>query len=161
MKQKPKVNPLLTQQMLAVMEETIENTSKGEKETEVNEMLNNFLTYVLKSLTKDVLNKIKDSTFVFDEFIKTVIDVDSNTKYRIDNVKQKYIVIECDDIYNKNVSYKNIPIKKFEDFIKKINLSYDTLDNVDETETSDIVFLNLIIDNLVNKLKEEKCVDSD
>lgn len=161
MKQKPKVNPLLTQQMLAVMEETIENTSKGEKETEVNEMLNNFLTYVLKSLTKDVLNKIKDSTFVFDEFIKTVIDVDSNTKYRIDNVKQKYIVIECDDIYNKNVSYKNIPIKKFEDFIKKINLSYDTLDNVDETETSDIVFLNLIIDNLVNKLKEEKCVDND
>lgn len=161
MKQKPKVNPLLTQQMLAVMEETIENTSKGEKETEVNEMLNNFLTYVLKSLTKDVLNKIKDSTFVFDEFIKTVIDVDSNTKYRIDNVKQKYIVIECDDIYNKNVSYKNVPIKKFEDFIKKINLSYDTLDNVDETETSDIVFLNLIIDNLVNKLKEEKCVDND
>ena len=161
MKQKPKVNPLLTQQMLAVMEETIENTSKGEKETEVNEMLNNFLTYVLKSLTKDVLNKIKDSTFVFDEFIKTVIDVDSNTKYRIDNVKQKYIVIECDDIYNKNVSYKNVPIKKFEDFIKKINLSYDTLDNVDESETSDIVFLNLIIDNLVNKLKEEKCVDND
>ena len=161
MKQKPKVNPLLTQQMLAVMEETIENTSKGEKETEVNEMLNNFLTYVLKSLTKDVLNKIKDSTFVFDEFIKTVIDVDSNTKYRIDNVKQKYIVIECDDIYNKNVSYKNVPIKKFEDFIKKRNLSYDTLDNVDETETSDIVFLNLIIDNLVNKLKEEKCVDND
>lgn len=161
MKQKPKVNPLLTQQMLAVMEETIENTSKGEKETEVNEMLNNFLTYVLKSLTKDVLNKIKDSTFVFDEFIKTVIDVDSNTKYRIDNVKQKYIVIECDDIYNKNVSYKNVPIKKFEDFIKKINLNYDTLDNVDETETSDIVFLNLIIDNLVNKLKEEKCVDND
>lgn len=161
MKQKPKVNPLLTQQMLAVMEETIENTSKGEKETEVNEMLNNFLTYVLKSLTKDVLNKIKDSTFVFDEFIKTVIDVDSNTKYRIDNVKQKYIVIECDDIYNKNVSYKNVPIKKFEDFIKKINLSYDTLDNVDETETSDIVFLNLIIDNLVNNLKEEKCVDND
>ena len=161
MKQKPKVNPLLTQQMLAVMEETIENTSKGEKETEVNEMLNNFLTYVLKSLTKDVLNKIKDSTFVFDEFIKTVIDVDSNTKYRIDNVKQKYIVIECDDIYNKSTTYKNVPIKKFEDFIKKINLSYDTLDNVDETETSDIVFLNLIIDNLVNKLKEEKCVDSD
>ena len=161
MKQKPKVNPLLTQQMLAVMEETIENTSKGEKETEVNEMLNNFLTYVLKSLTKDVLNKIKDSTFVFDEFIKTVIDVDSNTKYRIDNVKQKYIVIECDDIYNKNISYKNVPIKKFEDFIKKINLSYDTLDNVDETETSDIVFLNLIIDNLVNNLKEEKCVDND
>ena len=161
MKQKPKVNPLLTQQMLAVMEETIENTSKGEKETEVNEMLNNFLTYVLKSLTKDVLNKIKDSTFVFDEFIKTVIDVDNNTKYRIDNVKQKYIVIECDDIYNKNVSYKNVPIKKFEDFIKKINLSYDTLDNVDETETSDIVFLNLIIDNLVNNLKEEKCVDND
>lgn len=161
MKQKPKVNPLLTQQMLAVMEETIENTSKGEKETEVNEMLNNFLTYVLKSLTKDVLNKIKDSTFVFDEFIKTVIDVDSNTKYRIDSVKQKYIVIECDDIYNKNVSYKNVPIKKFEDFIKKINLNYDTLDNVDETETSDIVFLNLIIDNLVNKLKEEKCVDID
>lgn len=161
MKQKPKVNPLLTQQMLAVMEETIENTSKGEKETEVNEMLNNFLTYVLKSLTKDVLNKIKDSTFVFDEFIKTVIDVDSNTKYRIDNVKQKYIVIECDDIYNKSTTYKNVPIKKFEDFIKKINLSYDTLDNVDETETSDIVFLNLIIDNLVNKLKEEKCVDND
>lgn len=161
MKQKPKVNPLLTQQMLAVMEETIENTSKGEKETEVNEMLNNFLTYVLKSLTKDVLNKIKDSTFVFDEFIKTVIDVDNNTKYRIDNVKQKYIVIECDDIYNKNISYKNVPIKKFEDFIKKINLSYDTLDNVDETETSDIVFLNLIIDNLVNNLKEEKCVDND
>ena len=161
MKQKPKVNPLLTQQMLAVMEETIENTSKGEKETEVNEMLNNFLTYVLKSLTKDVLNKIKDSTFVFDEFIKTVIDVDSNTKYRIDNVKQKYIVIECDDIYNKSTTYKNVPIKKFEDFIKKINLSYDTLDNVDETETSDIVFLNLIIDNLVNNLKEEKCVDND
>ena len=161
MKQKPKVNPLLTQQMLAVMEETIENTSKGENETEVNKMLNNFLTYVLKSLTKDVLNKIKDSTFVFDEFIKTVIDVDSNTKYRIDNVKQKYIVIECDDIYNKSTTYKNVPIKKFEDFIKKINLSYDTLDNVDETETSDIVFLNLIIDNLVNKLKEEKCVDND
>lgn len=161
MKQKPKVNPLLTQQMLAVMEETIENTSKGEKETEVNEMLNNFLTYVLKSLTKDVLNKIKDSTFVFDEFIKTVIDVDNNTKYRIDNVKQKYIVIECDDIYNKSTTYKNVPIKKFEDFIKKINLSYDTLDNVDETETSDIVFLNLIIDNLVNNLKEEKCVDND
>ena len=161
MKQKPKVNPLLTQQMLAVMEETIENTSKGENETEVNKMLNNFLTYVLKSLTKDVLNKIKDSTFVFDEFIKTVIDVDSNTKYRIDSVKQKYIVIECDDIYNKSTTYKNVPIKKFEDFIKKINLSYDTLDNVDETETSDIVFLNLIIDNLVNKLKEEKCVDND
>lgn len=161
MKQKPKVNPLLTQQMLAVMEETIENTSKGENETEVNKMLNNFLTYVLKSLTKDVLNKIKDSTFVFDEFIKTVIDVDSNTKYRIDSVKQKYIVIECDDIYNKSTTYKNVPIKKFEDFIKKINLSYDTLDNVDETETSDIVFLNLIIDNLANKLKEEKCVDND
>lgn len=155
MKKKEPMNPILTQQMLSVMEDTITQMKKGKNDEAVNDMLNNFLTYILKEAAPNLIELIQNCNTILQKFLESEIEIDKNTTYNIKEIKKKNIVIECNDIYNKSISYKDIPLKNFEKFIvKNTKVNYSSIDDIDEAETSDVLLVNVIINSLISKITD-------
>lgn len=155
MKKKGPMNPILTQQMLSVMEDTITQMKRGKNDDAVNDMLNNFLTYILKDAAPDLIELIQNCNTILQKFLESEIEIDKNSTYKIKEIKKKNIVIECNDIYNKSISYKDIPLKNFEKFIvKNTKVNYSSIDDIDESEASDVLLVNVIINSLISKITD-------
>lgn len=155
MKKKGPMNPILTQQMLSVMEDTITQMKRGKNDDAVNDMLNNFLTYILKDAAPNLIELIQNCNTILQKFLESEIEIDKNSTYKIKEIKKKNIVIECNDIYNKSISYKDIPLKNFERFIvKNTKVNYSSIDDIDESETSDVLLVNVIINSLISKITD-------
>lgn len=155
MKKKGPMNPILTQQMLSVMEDTITQMKRGKNDDAVNDMLNNFLTYILKDAAPNLIELIQNCNTILQKFLESEIEIDKNSTYKIKEIKKKNIVIECNDIYNKSISYKDIPLKNFEKFIvKNTKVNYSSIDDIDESEASDVLLVNVIINSLISKITD-------
>ena len=155
MKKKGPMNPILTQQMLSVMEDTITQMKRGKNDDAVNDMLNNFLTYILKDAAPNLIELIQNCNTILQKFLESEVEIDKNSTYKIKEIKKKNIVIECNDIYNKSISYKDIPLKNFEKFIvKNTKVNYSSIDDIDESEASDVLLVNVIINSLISKITD-------